>query len=99
MASYLVRVELAEKANKTKPGSAEFTALHEAMADAGFKRTILADSGVSYHLPDAMYSASVTGATAETVAALVNEVATGVWTPCRCIVADGSWASHGLLKA
>lgn len=47
--SYIVRIELASKV------IINFMALHSAMESRGFKRTILADGGIEYHLPRATY--------------------------------------------
>ena len=58
MTSFTVRVEL----HDANPN--DYSVLHEAMEDEGFSRTITADSGITYHLPEAEYviSADITRA-------------------------------------
>ena len=49
MHSYLVRIEL------QNPLLFDYTTLHQEMGKVGFKRTIQANTGIEYHLPNAEY--------------------------------------------
>lgn len=49
MAAFTVRVELHDADGE------DYSALHEAMEDEGFSRTITSDSGNTYKLPEAEY--------------------------------------------
>lgn len=49
MSSYTVRIELGSN------NYSDFEPLHRAMTANGFKKTIVSDGGVEYHLPRAEY--------------------------------------------
>ena len=50
MSKFIIRVELHSAKEKT-----DYDKLHEEMKKEGFKRTIIADNGMEYHLPTAEY--------------------------------------------
>jgi hypothetical protein len=52
MSHFVTRVEL------HNAGEEDYTALHDAMEQAGFSRTITSDEGKEYHLPTAQYCCS-----------------------------------------
>lgn len=79
MARYIVRVEL-----YGRPGWEDFDRLHTAMERKGFARTIEADSGVVYDLPNATYYRE----TSATLSSVLDDAKTA---------ASASWKDSGVL--
>lgn len=73
MAAYLARVELFGK-----PSWEDFDRLHAAMGRKGFSKTIKADTGVVYDLPNGTYYRE-TSADLNTVTDDAKAAATSVW--------------------
>lgn len=90
MHSYLTRIEL------QNPLLFDYTTLHQEMGKVGFKRTIQANTGIEYHLPNAEYVISTISSindvlvTAKRCASLTKKISTVF------VVEFTQWTSDGL---
>lgn len=85
MSTFMVRVEL----HGAKPE--DYEALHEKMEYAGYQRTITADSGREYQLPDAEYRRySKTRMSTTAIANQVHKIASSVISAPGVLVTEAA---------
>jgi hypothetical protein len=90
MANYLARVEL------HKATYEDYEALHEAMRQRGFVRTIVANDGKKYQLPTGTYVAEKTTATLEQAYSAAQAAAAETGKSSWVIVVDWTAARFSL---